>query len=31
VEGNNVTLELSMTAGDDNHLVLSPAGAEVRI
>jgi len=31
VEGNIVTLELSMTAGDDNHLVLSPAGAEVRI
>ncbi|NBP91271.1 MAG: hypothetical protein EBU43_02820 [Actinobacteria bacterium] len=31
IEGNIVTLELSMTAGDDNHLVLSPAGAEVRI
>ncbi|MSX41132.1 MAG: hypothetical protein F2664_05275 [Actinobacteria bacterium] len=30
VEGNEITIELSMTAGDDNHLVLSPAGAQVR-
>jgi acyl dehydratase len=29
VSGNGITLELSMSAGEDSHLVLSPAGAEV--